>query len=213
MVDLVGERFGRLTVIARGEDYISKQGKRSSVWICRCDCGTEKAIMQCSLVTGHTKSCGCFRREKAAADKIKHGDVGTQLYNSWRAMRERCTNQNSEHYSYYGGRDIAVCQEWDDYNVFRDWALSHGYRPGLTIDRISVDGDYCPDNCRWATIIDQSNNKRNNRIITVDGVSHTLAEWSRISGISSCTILARIDKYGWSAERAVIEPPRTQRRC
>lgn len=137
----------------------------------------------------------------------KHGGNGTRLYIIWKAMRERCMCPNCNRWHRYGGRGITVCTEWDDFALFRDWAMSNGYADNLTLDRIDHDGNYEPSNCRWATQQEQQNNRCNNRIITVDGVRHTAPEWSRISGIRACTIRARLNK-GWNECDAVFAPLR-----
>ena len=204
--DLTGMVFGRLTVIARTEDYTAKCGKSYAQWLCKCECGKELVVAQGSLLRSHTMSCGCLRSDISRDRHITHGDVGTQLYNSWRAMRERCQNENATNYQSYGGRGISVCPEWEDYSSFKNWALSNGYSPGLTIDRIDVNGDYTPSNCRWETRIVQGSNKRNNRNITFNGVTKTLSEWARDIGLHRSSLLNRIDKYGWSLEDALTRP-------
>lgn len=206
--DLTGHIFGRLTVLARADDYIPKSGKAYSAWLCKCKCGTEKVFLQSTLTTGHSKSCGCLRKERMRQDKETHGGIGTKLYNSWRAMRERCSNPNANNYNLYGGRGISVCEEWNDFSCFRSWAEENGYKPGLSIDRINPDGNYEPDNCRWLSSFGQCNNKRNNRLITMDGITKTLSEWAYEVGIKSNTIRNRIDNLGWDVERALKQPVR-----
>jgi hypothetical protein len=123
-------------------------------------------------------------------------------------MKDRCNNPKSDRWEWYGARGISVCEEWkNSYEAFREWALSNGYQGGLTIDRVDVNGNYCPDNCRWITIKDQQNNRRNNHRITVGEETHTIAEWSKITGIRQGTIYARIAS-GWSAEDAITTPER-----
>lgn len=204
--DLSGKVFGKLTVLHQADDYVSKTGKPYATWLCKCECGVEKVYMQCSLTTGHTVSCGCHRRALMKEAKTIHGGVGTKLYNSWRAMKERCTNPHAENYPSYGGRGIRVCEEWLDYEIFMSWALTHGYKPGLTIDRVDMNGDYTPENCRWINQRQQCNNKRNNRRITFNGRTKTLSEWASEVGINKGTILNRIDKLGWDASKALTEP-------
>ena len=121
-------------------------------------------------------------------------------------MKGRCCNPNDAAYHHYGERGITVCDEWrHSFETFRDWALASGYRDDLSIDRIDNDKGYTPDNCRWATAKEQSNNTRRTRILTMRGISHSAEEWSRITGIARQTILYRIDKLGWSTERALSE--------
>ena len=150
--DMVGKRFGRLIVISRAENK-SRKG-RDAYWLCKCDCGAETTVCTGSLSAGRTRSCGCLAREKASEAK-KHGDSDSRLYNIWRGMRARCRNKNLHR---YGGRGISVCPEWESYLTFKEWAILNGYRDNLTIDRIDNDGNYTPDNCRWATYKQQNQN-------------------------------------------------------
>lgn len=138
------------------------------------------------------------------------GIAKTRLYYIWSHMKQRCYNENETNYHKYGARGIKVCGEWlDDFMAFRKWALSNGYRDDLTLDRIDFNGNYEPSNCRWATYIQQANNTRKNHLLTFNGETHTLTEWSRIVKIKRPTIERRINKYGWSVEEALtIEPKR-----
>lgn len=118
-------------------------------------------------------------------------------------MKERCLSQNCKEYERYGGRGICICNEWNDFEAFYTWAVSNGYTDKLTLDRVDVNGNYEPSNCRWATQVVQQNNRRNNKKYSFNGLSYTLPEWSRITGINKITLWYRINKYGWSIERAL----------
>ena len=162
--ELTGMRFGRLVVIRRDEE---NQSHHEKVWICKCDCGNEKSVTTSHLTTGSVRSCGCIRKEqaitrfkKAAGDNITHGKSGTHLYSIWEGMKQRCKNPDNPVYRWYGGKGVRVCDEWQDFSTFAEWSYSHGYidlqdiprSEKLSIDRIDSDGNYCPENCQWITI-------------------------------------------------------------
>ena len=157
LINLIGQRFGMLTVIKRA----SPDKTRSVRWYCQCDCGSSSIARASDLRRGQTKSCGCLRAIKMRAMTYKHGGKGTRLYRIWKSMRTRCNNPNSPSYKNHGARGITVCEEWQhSFEAFRDWALANGYHDCLTIDRVDNDGNYEPSNCWWATYKEQNINKR-----------------------------------------------------
>lgn len=190
----IGDKFGHWTVI--GDCQRASNGYHKE-YLCECDCAnkTQRYVDEQNLKRGNSTSCGCETAKSVRLRMTKHGDTGTRLFVIWANMKQRCLNPNSDCYHHYGGRGITICQEWlDSYESFRGWALAHGYRDDLSIDRINVNGDYSPDNCRWATAKEQGSNKRNNVRITYKNENHTINEWSEITGISRQTISDRYRK-------------------
>lgn len=197
LIDLTGQRFGRLVVIERADNSADGRAR----WLCRCDCGQSKTVLGEHLKKGRTKSCGCAKSESSSKRFKKHGGRNSKLYRIWSNMKDRCNNPDCKVYSDYGGRGIKVCKEWiDDFSAFQKWALANGYKEGLTIVRKDNDKGYSPDNCRWTDRKIQGNNKRNCRYITYKGQRKTVAEWSDITGIPHDTLLYRLN-HGWETER------------
>lgn len=164
-IDLTGQRFGSVVVLERAKN----NEKNEVMWLCKCDCGKKFITRARSLRSGETTSCGCLRikhaAEAARKANTKHGASPhrgyTKLYNTWLRMKGRCNSPTSTSYPYYGARGISVCEEWEnDFSAFRDWAMKNGYKEGLSIDRIDVNGNYCPQNCRWITMAEQQRNRR-----------------------------------------------------
>lgn len=208
LIDLTGQRFGRLTVVGRAEN--AKNG--TAQWLCQCDCGGTIIARGGNLCRGGTRSCGCLRKELAARQghlSATHGKIHTRLYCIWKGMKARCYNPHDPYYGRYGGRGITICEEWvHDFQAFYDWAMSHGYSEDLTIDRIDNDKGYSPDNCRWATTKEQARGMSTNRRLTIGRETKTLAEWCEIYGKKRSTVRARIDFYGWTIEEALDLVPR-----
>jgi hypothetical protein len=195
-MDLTGHRYGRLLVIGP-KSIVNKH----AMWMCRCDCGTEKPVALSALRQGLTVSCGCHRDEVTVARSTTHGLTKVPEYRVWTLMRQRCENPKFPAYRDYGGRGISVCERWQEFeNFYAD--MGSRPTPDHEIDRIDNDGPYAPVNCRWTTRTEQCNNKRNNRRLTHDGRTMTAAEWSRELGISQNLIANRLHK-GWSVERAL----------
>ncbi len=207
--DLTGQKFGRLTALNRAQDYLSPSGRRRTMWRCACDCGKECTIEAYNLSHGKQVSCGCYRDEQLSRRQKKHGMTDTRLYFVWCGIKNRCYNPNVYEYRFYGARGISMCEQWkNDFLVFYNWAIECGYdisapRGMYTIDRIDCNGNYCPENCRWVTQMEQANNLRSNHIVEYDGETNTIAEWSRITGINQYKIRNRIVCLGWSARRAL----------
>jgi hypothetical protein len=194
-----GSRFGRLVTL---EDVPGGNGKRRT-WLCRCDCGTTCLLEAKGIAYGRTLSCGCLKRERASNLKRRHSLANSPEYRSWAGMKSRCLNPNAKRYSDYGGRGITLWEEWLDFSAFyRDM----GPRPtkNHTIERLDNDGPYAPDNCRWATKLEQAANKRNNHLIEHDGNKLSISEWVRRTGLSFSTIKYRLSKE-WPSER-LFEP-------
>lgn len=193
-IDLTGQKFGRLLVLGRAKN--SRTG--ITRFNCLCDCGKRSIVTGVQLRNGHTQSCGCLRKDLL----ITHNATNSRLYTLWWGIKSRCNNSKCRGYKDYGGRGIKICKEWLDFQNFHDWAHANGYNDTLTIDRIDVNGNYCPENCRWADMKFQGNHRRNNRIIEFQNQTHTVSEWSAITGINIATLYARLDR-GWSAEKAL----------
>lgn len=198
--DLTGRVFGMLTVVG----YVGQDRQKMSLWLCQCACGASTVVRGPSLLrkTDPTKSCGCLSRAAAKT----HGATKTPEYGVWRNMYQRCTNPNNPQYRNYGGRGIRVCARWRE--SFDNFLADMGARPSPqhSIDRIDTNGNYTPENCRWATPVQQSNNKNDNRLITYQGQTHTLAEWSRLIGMSKKGLSWRLNN-GWTVEDALSTKP------
>ena len=203
LLDISGMRYGRLTVIERAEDNITPSGQHKKMWRCRCDCGRITLLRGDHLSHGAVKSCGCLKAQNLVELRKTHGMTNTRLYHTWVGMKQRCYNPKIKSYANYGARGITVCNEWlHDFQAFYDWAIAHGYRENLSIDRISVDGPYAPENCRWATAKEQGRNQRTNHNITIKGETKTLIEWCELYRMDYDKVHKRI-QIGWLPEEAL----------
>ena len=205
-IDVIGKRFGRLVVLS----YSHSVGY-CKYYLCQCDCGNQPVVAKPNLLSGRQVSCGCKRRESIGElNRLPNGYL--RLGKIYRSMKKRCYDPKSNRYKRYGARGIRICDEWlSDINAFREWAVANGYNDNLSIDRIDNDGDYCPENCRWVTISEQSNNTSRTVMIEFNGKRQTLAQWSRELNIPTSTLHNRIRVHGWSVERALTEPIRKKR--
>lgn len=202
LINLVGERFGRLTVVERADS------KNCHVrWLCKCDCGKECIVHGTSLKSGNTTSCGCYKTENAKRlySGVRQNDK--RLYAIWNGIKQRCQNTNCRSYSNYGGRGIKICDEWaNDYESFYNWAVRSGYQHGLQIDRIDNDGDYCESNCRFVCQKTQANNKRNVALYTINGETMSLSQWCEVYHQDYYLVRQRVVKLGWTIQDALTLP-------
>lgn len=205
------DRYGRLTVLYEVPKADRPKGYTSRMFVCVCDCvNVTKPITLSDLKRGKTKSCGCFHLERIKAANTKHGDGHSRLNCVWQNMKQRCYNTKMRDYPLYGGRGIKICDEWrDDYSAFRKWAFENGYDPDAkrgetTIDRIDVNGDYEPSNCRIVTQKAQCNNLRKNLLIEIDGRTQTLKQWAEESGIDEAKIRYRYH-HGYTGQDLLKE--------
>ena len=202
--DLVGQKFGRLTVIEqRGFTEPNKYGHRHAIWYCKCDCGNYVERTTDVLKRGKS-SCGCRKEEvlnEMSEKNKKHGLSKSRIYGIWKNMISRCYREKDIHYPAYGGRGITVCEEWkNDSSNFFKWAMENGYEEHLTIERKDNDKGYCPENCTWVTKEEQYKNKRQNLMITYNGKTLCAEDWAKETGINAQAIRWRF-KHGWEVER------------
>ena len=213
----LGKKFGRLTIIGfRWE----KAGKYHAwTWDCKCDCGNMVyGVRPRSVKSGQTASCGCLKEEQnihnLAEKRRTHGKSQSRLYGIWSKMKDRCNREKSPVYKNYGGRGIKLCDEWEhNFQAFYDWAISHGYSSDLTIERKDVNKGYCPENCCWITREEQARNKRNLRMVEIDGEEVTLKEACRRMNLPYQAVHLRITRYGMSVEDALNKPFIDKKNC
>lgn len=197
IVNLIGKRFGRLVVIKQ-----AKNGKCQKLrWLCLCDCEEKIIVFGCNLIRNHTQSCGCLQKERVTKHGNCKGEIYTKIYGIWKAMVQRCTNPNNKYWENYGGREITVCKEWLKFgNFLADMGKS--WRLGLQIDRINNNKGYYRENCGWVTSEQQQRNRNNNHLITYNGKTQCIVEWSEETGISAKTICTRL-RRGWTVQRTL----------
>lgn len=182
----VGQKFNKLTVVE------AVYNGRRWLWKCNCECGGESVAYPNQVMRGKTKTCGCGRSVTFHDMHLKHGDAGTRLHGIWKGMRKRCGHNSSS--KHYGDRGIAVCDEWSDYSVFKDWALSHGYEEDLSIEREDVNGDYCPENCKWILPVEQPLNTRKTIMVEYQGRKAPVSVWCDELGLKRPTVYTRISR-------------------
>ena len=188
LINLIGTRYGKLTIIARAEN----QGKKVR-WLCECDCGNQSIVQSGHLKNGSIKSCGCVGA---------HGMSDSSTHRSWRSMRQRCTDRNHRSFRDYGGRGITICERW---NSFENFLADMGERPnGMTLDRRDVDGPYDVSNCRWATAKEQQNNKRNNHLVEYAGEKKTISQWADDFGIKQNSLYYKLAYNAFVMEGALM---------
>lgn len=177
--NLIGKKFGRLSVI----DFCKKNN--TFLWKCKCDCGNETLVSATSLYSGTSKSCGCLKKELLSEEKRTHDDSKTRLYRCWISMKNRCYNDKSETYRYWGGKGIAVCESWkNSFEDFKKWSIANGYKNDLTLDRIDINKNYEPKNCRWVPKSEQPKNCSQNVYFRVNGENFCLSDTLKITGAS-----------------------------
>lgn len=192
-VDLTGQQFGRLIVVRQSLDHVYQGGGKVAAWECLCECGETAYVTGSSLSRGHTKSCGCYRSEVSSKRVSAGGHSRTKLNKLYKSMLHRCNNMNDPAYKYYGGRGIIVCDEWRyDFMAFYTWAHENGYKDGLTLDRIDNDGNYCPENCRWATWHEQAANKSNSNSTVGVGYNKIKGKWEARLQINGKLVLHKM---------------------
>lgn len=206
--DITGKQYGKLTV--QGFAGCTRQNERRllKMWNCVCSCGTEIAVAHYSLTHGNTSSCGCTRSESLRKRNHRHGHSKHPLYRVWCSMRERCSLPSCTSYADYGGRGIRVSDEW---NLSFDSFLSDmgdSWEPGLSLERIENDGPYSKDNCKWATRLEQGSNTRSNVFLSFQGENYTISQWERILGFKTGLLNNRLNRLGWSVEKALSTPQR-----
>lgn len=197
------DKINGITILARAPN---KKGR--TMYYCLCHCGNLFKTSQSHLYDGHTTSCGCIHKINASILFTTHGKTGTRLRGIWNNMKTRCYNKHYYQYKDWGGRGVEICNEWlNDFQTFYEWAINNGYKENLSIDRIDVNGNYEPNNCRWVDTKTQANNKRNNVKITYNGMTKTISEWADYLGVNRNAFSSRV-KRKWDIDRVFNQPYR-----
>lgn len=207
----IGSVFGKLTVIGIAEPSVRSDGSSQGMSLCRCECGVSRAIASSALRSNKYKSCGCLKEAVTHGFNASHRSTGTPTYNTWKSMWARIRNPSETNRLYYTSRGIGVCDRWKSFLNFLE---DMGERPSTThsIDRINNQGNYEPGNCRWATRQEQMDNTRRNRYVSLDGVTKTIAQWSRESGVHQAVIRSRLNR-GIDARVAIWTPEGALKKC
>ena len=202
-IDLTGRQFGDWKVVRYAGTTKNGQAK----WMCECKCGTKRAVIGSNLRNRSSRNCGCIRAEKLKNKEETHKMSKSRLYNIWKEILQRTTNEKNKNYRYYGGRGIGICNEWrENFETFAKWSNENGYSPNMTIERRDNSKGYQPDNCYWATMKEQSRNKRSNHWLTYRGKTKTITDWAEDIGMKKTTLTNRINRLGWSTEKALETP-------
>ena len=202
VIDLTGQKFGKLTVIK----LVKRANDKHRYWLCKCECGKYSEVRQDALTRNKTHSCGCLIGEVAKQLYTKHNLCYSRLYKIYQGMKMRCYNPKNPRYNVYGARGITICEEWlSDFMVFYNWAINNGYSDELSIDIINVNGNYEPNNCRWATSKMQGRNTTRNHLIKYKGQKKTISDWAILYNIPQSVLGARI-RLNWDIEKALNTP-------
>lgn len=203
--DIIGKKFGQLTVLSydHKEQIFIKNNVKNGYkyfYLCLCKCGNKTLVSRYHLIYKHTQSCGCITNI--------HNLSNSRIFKIFQGMKQRCYNPNTYKYKIYGGRGISICDEWlNNFKSFYNWSIENGYRNNFSIDRIDVNGNYEPSNCRWVDNKAQSNNRRNNHLLTFKNETHSINEWAKILNVKRETLKTRL-ALGWSIERTLTTPIR-----
>ena len=215
--NIIGKKFGHLTVLKldHKKQIFNSSGKKNGwfyYYLCECECGNECIVERKHLLTKHSQSCGCHKVNLLKERTTTHNKRYTKIYNVWCGIKGRCYNLRQISYKHYGAKGIIMCDEWlNDFMNFYNWSMANGYKEGLSIDRIDINGNYEPSNCRWTDDKTQARNTTTNNYITYNGETHCLTEWAELYGLSYGTLKARLNRK-WSFEEALTTPLKTSRK-